>query len=91
MCIKQEFQLELRDIAFCNFLSPRRGEPNVMHSGRLFVEPMLSNSDIVKSDAIDPPRPFPVIINGVNGFVLRICIKIFAYGLRYEEQYMTRN
>jgi hypothetical protein len=75
MCIKQEFQLELCDIACCNFLSPRRGEPNVMHNGRFFVEPMLFNSDIVKSDAIDPPRPFPVIINEL---VHEICIKIFA-------------
>jgi hypothetical protein len=46
-----------------------------MHNGRFFVEPMLFNSDIVKSDAIDPPRPFPVIINEL---VLEICIKIFA-------------
>ena len=76
--IKQEFQLELRDIACCNFLSPTRGEPNVTHSGRFFVEPILSNSDIVKSEAIDPPRPFPVTINGVTGFAPKICIKIVA-------------
>nr|AFK34281.1 unknown [Medicago truncatula] len=59
-------------MACCNFLSPTRGEPNVMHSGRFFVEPMLSNSDIVKSEAIDPPRPLPVAINGVTGSAPKI-------------------
>lgn len=69
---KQEFQIELRDMACCNFLSPTRGEPKVMHSGRFIVEPMLSNSDMVNREATAPPRPCPVTINGV----LLICIKI---------------
>lgn len=70
-CRKQEFQLELRDMACCNFLSPIRGEPKVMQSGRFFPEPMLFNSDIVKREATAPPRPCPVTINLVE---LLICI-----------------
>lgn len=75
-CMKQEFQIELRDMALCNLLSPTRGEPKVMQSGRFFPEPMLCNSDIIKREAIDPPRPCPVTIIGVRGLELLICIKI---------------
>jgi len=79
-CMKQEFQTELRDMACCKFVSPTRGEPNVMHSGRFFFEPMLCNSDITKREAIDPPRPCPVTINGDCGLELLICIKKRKYG-----------
>nr|KYP39803.1 hypothetical protein KK1_038869 [Cajanus cajan] len=70
---KQEFQIGLRDIACCKFLSPIRGEPKVMQSGRFFPNQTLSNSDIVKREATDPPRPCPVTINRLE---LLICIMI---------------
>ena len=46
----------------------------MMQSGRLVVEKSsVSSSDKVKREATDPPKEFPVII---NGFELSICIKI---------------
>jgi len=60
-------------MASCNFLSPIRGEPKVMQRGRFFPEPMLSKSNIVKREAIAPPTPCPVTI---NGWELLTCISI---------------
>ena len=54
--------------------SPIRGEPKVMQSGHLvFVKLIFSSSEKVKREATDPPREFPVIINGLE---LVICITI---------------
>ena len=65
-------------MACCKFLSPIRGEPKVMHSGRFFPEPMLSNSDKVKRIATDPPRACPVTINRVELVIcIRIVIKVY--------------
>jgi hypothetical protein len=74
--MKQEFQIELRDMVCCKLLLPTRGEPKVMQSGRFFPESMMCNSDITKREAIDPPRPCPVTINGVRGLELLICNKV---------------
>ncbi len=73
-CKKQEFHVGYFDMASCRPSSPIRGEPKVMQSGRLVVLKLsVSNSDKVKREATDPPKPFPVII---IGFELSICIKI---------------
>ena len=54
-------------MADCRPSSPIRGEPKVMQSGRLvFVKLNFSSSDKVKREAIDPPREFPVISNGLE-------------------------
>ena len=61
-------------MADCRPSSPIRGEPKVMQSGRLvFVKLNFSSSDKVKREATNPPREFPVIINGLE---LSICIMI---------------
>ena len=60
----------------CRPSSPIRGEPKVMQSGRLVVVKLkFSSSDKVKRVATDPPKEFPVIINGLE-LELSICIMI---------------
>ena len=61
-------------MANCRPSSPIKGEPKVMQSGRLVFEKLnFSSNDKVKRVATDPPREFPVIINGLE---LSICIMI---------------
>ncbi|KAK7859629.1 hypothetical protein CFP56_004856 [Quercus suber] len=63
-CRKQEFHVGYSNMAFCRPLSPIRGEPKVMQSGRFVIEKsIVSSSHKVKRVATDPPNDFPTSAN----------------------------